>query len=318
MSGVSVIIPTYNNGPFIREAIASALAQSVLPDEIIVVDDGSTDGTEDVVRPFVSNNFRYFRQRNQGVSAARNFGLDRANARYIAFLDADDLWRPTMLETQLRLMESVPSLVCCFGNFVRFLHDSRDVLPDQFQYFPELATTPYKEAPNGAGRIVVGNAFATLVQWGDFPAFMLTMLFRAESIAGLRFDPRLIRCQDANFVLRACMRGTVAYNASILADVRRHGQNATHDIALMALDKLKALECASEDPLARQWSSVLNARLVRAQFDAANALIRRQQWKEAQAHAVKALLAEGPIVRKARGVARLGVTLWQTASNRSL
>jgi glycosyltransferase involved in cell wall biosynthesis len=312
MSGVSVVIPTYNNGPFIRDSISSVLAQSVLPDEIIVVDDGSTDGTDEIVAPYVSTNFRYVRQRHQGVSTARNLGLDRAQGRYIAFLDADDMWRPSMLECQLRLMQSGPELVCCFGNFVRFVHDTHEVLPDQFQYFPELSTTPFLVAPDGVSRIIKGNAFASLVQWGDFPAFMLTMLFRAETISGLRFDERLVRCQDANFVLRVCMRGATGYTSEVLADVRRHGSNATSDVGLMALDKLKALECLGEDPLASQWTEQLNARLIRARFDAANALLRRKRWAEARVQLLQAIRSPGRVKRKVKGLLRSGLVAVQS------
>ncbi len=311
MPGVSVIVASYNHGPFIVEAIESILGQSMLPEEIIVIDDGSTDGTKEIVAPYVSSNFHYFRQANQGVSTARNFGLKRAHGRYLAFLDADDRWLPTMIETQLRLMESSPELVCCFGNFVRFEHVSGKLLEDQFQFYPEVSSTPSTMAPHDSGRVIAGNAFESLVQWYDFPAFMLTMLFRSERVQDLRFDPRLIRCQDAHFVLRACMRGSIGYTTDILAQVRRHCSNATRDVGMMAVDKLKALECTSEDPMAERWSQQLNARLLRARFDAATALLRKRRWPEARQYMAQALSSPGPAVRKARGVMRLGIAAVQ-------
>ncbi len=316
MSGVSVIVPAYNNGPYIAEAIESALRQTVLPDEIIIVDDGSTDGTEQIVKPFLRDNLRYVRQANQGVSTARNTGLDLVKGEYITFLDADDRWRPHMIETQLRLMKAVPELVCCFGNFVRFEHATGELMTDQFQFFPELKDTPFISEPSGAGKVISGEAFPNIIHWGDFPAWLLTMLFRADAIANLRFDRRLIRCQDAHFVLRAFMMGKVGFTEDVLAEVRRHGTNATIDVAMMAVDKLKALECVSEDPLSPRWAGQLDARLLRARFDAAGALVRRGRWTEGREKVLQALRSPGSLGRKTSGALRIGMAAVQRLSSK--
>ncbi len=100
ISTVSVIIPTYNYGRFIKEAIESALAQTIPPLEIIVVDDGSRDETANVVREF-RDKVRYIKQDNAGVCAARNRGTSESRGELIAFLDADDSWMPTKIEKQI-------------------------------------------------------------------------------------------------------------------------------------------------------------------------------------------------------------------------
>jgi glycosyltransferase involved in cell wall biosynthesis len=102
MPTVSVIIPTYNYGRFIAEAIESALAQSHKPAEVIVVDDGSTDDTKSVVLSF-GDTVRYIKQLNAGVCSARNRGVTESGGELIAFLDADDTWEPTKLEKQVAL-----------------------------------------------------------------------------------------------------------------------------------------------------------------------------------------------------------------------
>lgn len=102
---VSVVIPTYNYGRFILEAISSVLDQTRPPSEIIVVDDGSTDETAAVVRTF-GEAVRYIRQDNAGVCAARNRGVTESSSELIAFLDADDRWEPTNLEKQVARFES--------------------------------------------------------------------------------------------------------------------------------------------------------------------------------------------------------------------
>ncbi len=95
---ISVIIPVYNGAKFIKDAIESVLAQTYRDYEIIVVNDGSTDNTEEVLRPYIEKGVvRYFYQENQGVSAARNKGIKEARGEYIAFLDADDVWLPEFL-----------------------------------------------------------------------------------------------------------------------------------------------------------------------------------------------------------------------------
>ena len=99
MPKVSVIIPTHNRRELVREAIASVLAQSFSDFELIVVDDGSEDGTAEAVREFLD--VRYVYQPNRGVSAARNHGVSLSTGELIAFLDSDDLWQPCKLERQV-------------------------------------------------------------------------------------------------------------------------------------------------------------------------------------------------------------------------
>ncbi len=100
---VSVIIPAYNRSKTIARAIESVLNQSVKANEIIVVDDGSTDSTAEVVKSY--DGVYLLRQNNQGVSAARNNGATMASSRFIAFLDSDDEFLPTKLQKQMKLHE---------------------------------------------------------------------------------------------------------------------------------------------------------------------------------------------------------------------
>lgn len=100
MRSVSVIIPTYNYSRFIAEAIQSVLDQTMPPAEIVVVDDGSTDDTANVVRQFAPA-VKYVRQENAGVCAARNRGVQESNGELLAFLDADDIYLPASLEKQV-------------------------------------------------------------------------------------------------------------------------------------------------------------------------------------------------------------------------
>src|SRR3989338_2429905 len=104
MPSVSVVIPTYNRAVRVKNAIDSVLSQTAADYEIVVVDDGSTDGTADIIHSTYGSKVILIEQENKGVSAARNTGVRAARGDLIAFLDNDDRWMPEKLQTQLPLM----------------------------------------------------------------------------------------------------------------------------------------------------------------------------------------------------------------------
>lgn len=108
-SDVAVIIPTFNHAGFLRRAVQSVLNQTHPPVEVIVVDDGSSDNTDEVLASF-GNAIRAVRQENSGVAAARNLGVRMTTAPLLAFLDADDAWQPTKLERQVECVAAQPAL----------------------------------------------------------------------------------------------------------------------------------------------------------------------------------------------------------------
>jgi glycosyltransferase involved in cell wall biosynthesis len=105
---VSVVIPAYNYAKYLAKTLDSVFAQTYRPIEVIVVDDGSTDNTAEIVRAYPE--VRYFYQSNQGVSVARNVGITAAQGEYIAFLDADDRWKPDKLSIQITYMLENPDI----------------------------------------------------------------------------------------------------------------------------------------------------------------------------------------------------------------
>jgi len=115
---ISVVIPAWNARVWVGRAIESVLAQSRRADEIIVIDDGSTDGTADVVRQF-GDDVRLIEQSNAGASQARNTGVKAACGDWIAFLDADDQWLPRRLAAQCDYLQKYPQLVWTTANFHR-------------------------------------------------------------------------------------------------------------------------------------------------------------------------------------------------------
>jgi glycosyltransferase involved in cell wall biosynthesis len=116
---VSVVIPVYNNGPYIAAAVKSVLEQTYPPAEIIVVDDGSTDDTANAVAPF-KKTIKYVYQANRGEPGARNRGIQESSCDFIAFLDGDDLWRPNKLELQMELFERRPECALAYSDMSTF------------------------------------------------------------------------------------------------------------------------------------------------------------------------------------------------------
>jgi glycosyltransferase involved in cell wall biosynthesis len=114
---ITVVIPAYNTAEYIGRAIDSVLAQTRRPDEIIVVDDGSTDDTSGIVETYGSQ-VRLIRRENAGVSAARNTGINAATGEWIAFLDGDDEWLKEKLQLQVELLGRNPDLVWSTANFI--------------------------------------------------------------------------------------------------------------------------------------------------------------------------------------------------------
>lgn len=299
MASTSVILPTYNCGRFIAEAIESILGQTLPPDQIIIVDDGSTDNTEHVVRRFNDSRIEYIKQRNGGVSNARNTALSVARGEYIAFLDADDRWRPAYLERMHTLLASDPGAACAIANFVRFEHPSGRLLADQFTYYPELA----RPEPGSFVTIPKQKAFSVLVSCGEIPAFTPVMMFRRAMLDPIRFDTTLRLCEDTTFVLQVFMRGAVIYTDEVLADVRRHDSNCSRDVAEMSIHKLRALQALAPH-VTGVHAAAFHDRLVKAYIDAALYRVR-SGWQ----HYREGLRIPGSRRRKLKALVRMALSL---------
>ncbi len=200
---ISVVIPAYNNQRWLSRAIDSVLAQSRPADEIIVVDDGSTDQTAEAAASY-KGKIRYFRQENAGPSAARNTGIRAASGKWIAFLDADDEWLPEHLQNQTELLQNHPHLQWTCANYLECLCQSGRQAP----------ALPQKQI----GTILNGQSFSpdylrTYRQ--GLTGHTDTMLIRRELLekAGL-FRPEQKRFNDLDLWLRiAYLQPQIGYSA---------------------------------------------------------------------------------------------------------
>jgi glycosyltransferase involved in cell wall biosynthesis len=212
---ISVIIPCYNAEAYLAEAIESARRQEAGPLDIVVIDDGSTDGSAGVARRF-GEAVRYEYQANAGISAARNRGVERAGGRYLAFLDADDVWPDGSLTTRLDILRAYPGTACVFGAVEEF------VSPD----FRESSGARMPLAhPAQAARL----AGSMLI---EREAFLRVGLFDPRLTVGETLD-WMARAEDAGIGMRAA--------DAVVLRRRLHGDNTVTREKAKQSDYLRAL-----------------------------------------------------------------------------
>ena len=309
MPTVSVVIPTYNCSRFVGDAIESVLAQTRVPDQIIVVNDGSTDDTAAVVQQYRDGRIVYIEQANGGIAAARNRGLSIATGDYIGFLDADDCWLPSMLERQLALLERQPDVICTFANFMRTDEIAKRELGEQFRYYP-LEDVPTVPGPFSDTHVLSGDAFCDLVPFNEIPCYVQVTLFRAAAIAGMRFNERLPSGEDYEFLMRVYLRGRVAYNREILAVVRRHGNNSTNDYAWAAVSRLLALKEIKEEIATEEQRLAYTDRLVKAHIDAAKVHLGKRSFARRPVNLLSGSDGAGILPTEGQGRHEAGMGVW--------
>jgi glycosyltransferase involved in cell wall biosynthesis len=207
------------------DAIISVLSQKIENMEVLVIDDGSTDNPAAVVDSFADRRISMVTLPNGGVARARNAGLDRATGRYLAFLDADDRWRPGKLRRQIDLLESEPDVGMVFTNFVRFTPDG-NYLPDQFSFIPQINRIHWRPSKDGDGMVILNESFAQLATLPIFATWFQTVVLRADRVVGIRFPHDVRLAEDSWYMYRVYARTNAAFLADPLVEVRRHGDNS--------------------------------------------------------------------------------------------
>lgn len=178
---ISCIVPVFNGERYLGEALESILKQTYQSLEIIVVDDGSTDGTAAVIDRYAEQ-VRFLRQPNAGTAAARNLGLNAANGEFIAFLDADDLWHPEKLERQTARFQTRPELDYCVAHVQNF-------------WVPELIEEERRFRDHRISKALPGYSTGTL------------LVRRALFDTVGQFNPAIKHADDTEWFLRASEHG---------------------------------------------------------------------------------------------------------------
>jgi glycosyltransferase involved in cell wall biosynthesis len=204
---ISVVIPTFNRAQQVQVALRSVLAQTYAAFEVILVDDGSTDGTREAIERFIGGQngegkrIRYFSQANRGPSAARNKGIAEARGDWIAFLDSDDVWLPEKLEWQLRAIEKFKDKCCACITDARLV----DNLGMDTTVFRESGKR-YKETLG-----TDADAAESLVKTRE-PFWVSTLLVRAETVKQVGcFDPEIGYAEDHDFLFRLALATSFCY-----------------------------------------------------------------------------------------------------------
>jgi glycosyltransferase involved in cell wall biosynthesis len=223
---VSVVVPTYNRAYIIAQAINSVLAQTYRDIEIIVVDDGSTDATSEVISKF-GPKVRFFRQRNAGVSAARNLGLRAARGEFVALLDSDDAWLPWKIEAQVAVLRAFPEVGMVWTDMKAVDPDGREHCPRYLREFysayrkvriedvcrdVHMLSEVWRSAPKPLAEspIYIGEIFSEMLL-GNLVHTSTVLLTRNRlHVTGL-FDVGLrLTGEDYDFHLRVTKHGPVA------------------------------------------------------------------------------------------------------------
>lgn len=214
---VSIIIPAYNVERYIKDAVDSAIGQTYKNIEIIVVDDGSTDGTKKELESYIKNNkIIYLYQKNKGLSGARNAGINQARGEYIALLDADDMFRLTKIEKQIFFLNNNPDCDFCYTD-VEFFRDGNPgkILKSYYKYH--------------SGKVLKYLFISSFIN----PS---TLFFRKDAVYKFgTFNESFKRAEDLEYYIRASLNGAefcLVNEPLFLSRIRNYG-NLQSDYVLM-------------------------------------------------------------------------------------
>ncbi len=247
---VSVVVPTYNYGRYIRETIDSALAQTYSPLEIIVVDDGSTDDTRQRLSCY-NNRVRYIHQENRGLSAARNTGIRAAQGDFVALLDSDDLWLPEKIERQVALTVQQPDT-----GLIATERFAIDETGRRLDYVAEYCSR------NDHCELTVRDLL-------EFPAFSpSSVLARKDCLLAVGgFNESLAAVEDMDTWVRIAARFRVVRLNATLTAQRFHSKSMSHQADSMLRNHQSAIDqlFAGIPQLHghEQWRRVAEARMYR-------------------------------------------------------
>ncbi len=226
---VTVIVPCYNQGRYLSEALRTLQSQSLQEWECVVVDDGSTDDSAEIMNRLAADEtrMRLVRQENAGPSAARNRGIKEARGRYVQFLDADDLLEPEKLRVHVGELEHNPTDSIVYGD-VRYFTDER---PKDFFYGVWGEREPWVGRPAVPGEPMLEAVLARNIMATCCPVFRRSALERVGP-----FDEEIRGCEDWEYWIRCVLRGEqfrYVDPPQTMALVRSHSQSTSRDVGRM-------------------------------------------------------------------------------------
>lgn len=222
-SRVSVFVPCYNHGPYVERCLRSIFAQTLAPKHLLVIDDGSTDDSKNVIErvlldcPFPA---KLISRENRGLCATLNEGIEHMDAEYFAYIGSDDIWLPDFLEERQKLLDSRPKAVLAYGD--AYLLDAQDnVIESTVDWSPE-----YRD----------GDALPMLLRF--CVPINSSVFYRRSALDKRRWNEES-KLEDYELYLKLAHDGEFAYDPRIFSAWRMHGNNVSGDLELM-LDEVLA------------------------------------------------------------------------------
>jgi len=258
-----VIIPTYNRRELVQRAIGTVLAQTREVQEILVVDDGSTDGTGEALASAFGDRIRYVRQANGGVSSARNHGLRLARGRFLTLLDSDDEWLPEKTQRQIEWLQARPDFGMALCDVVRMDAEHRDV-----ELFRRRELLPED------GMILKW----VLVQPALVPASVMMRREVFDTVGG--FDETLATGEDLDFHLRVAARWPIGIVEQPLVRAMR-GHDGLSSLARTYDDYVRVIERAAAQAADSVAEVDRHRALARAYARNARGMVLLRRWSDA-------------------------------------
>ena len=247
----TIVIPLYNKGQSVKRSICSVLNQSFSNFEIVIVDDGSTDNSVEVVKSFKDNRIKIVRQANAGVSAARNHGIDIASGQFITFLDADDEYEPNHLETLRKLIDEYPGY-----NVYATSYKIREAGNEER---PKIRNLVFKESHKD-GEGVVKSYFHAAASM-HMPVHICSLAIRREALGSIRFPVGVKAGEDLYMIARLMTENDMVFSFSYTYIYNFEETNRvmrTHEKVDEYFDNLLKLNC--KDKYLRSYIALWHTR----------------------------------------------------------
>ena len=278
---VFVVVPSHNHAAFVERTLRSIFRQTLAPSELIVIDDGSTDRSPQIIErvlqdcPFACE---LVVRENRGLCGTLNEAFTRSHGNYFAYLSSDDVWLPEFLEARVRLLEARPRAVLAYGN--AYSIDAGDRIID--------CTTDWAFYRDGDLRRMLMEILAPLSP---------TVMYRRSALEHHRWNEQA-QLEDYDLYLRLSAKGEFAFDPRVLSAWRQHGHNTSEDLSLMMRERLAAQRRGAPE-LGLSVRELEDYQAL-AKFRSAEEFIRRG----------KKLVAAGLVLRNLRGVPSAGAAAW--------
>lgn len=213
---VSVVVPSYNHASFVGKCLRSIIRQTRNPRELIIIDDGSSDGSPRVVEQALKDcSFpcELIVRPNRGLCATLNEGLSRSRGKYFAYLGSDDIWLPRFLQERVALLETRPAAILAYGHV--FVIDEQERIID--------CTSDWARYSDGDAR--------RMLLWSTAPPSP-TVLYRRQALERHGWNEQA-KLEDYELYLRLSAEGEFAFDSRVLSAWRQHGRNTSRDLSLM-------------------------------------------------------------------------------------